>query len=295
MLFALLLTLSLPTDWVPARWHWLETKTLELIAGTPVNCLLVDWDPLQKAQAAAFAGAAAERGIATLAVIRPGGDPAEPARDAIRAKLTGVVLEGDFPPDATERVRAAVSPAPLIELTLRSRMPLGNKAPVIGTWQGVWPGIPVMEDGAAKAGPSGSPWINTNAGFLRAARAFGDSILPVVKTGQALLVGDDYALDDGLWFEAYPGHTPGNVVIHAKSGGERGIFIGDVLHHPLQCLKPEWSTMACTDPDGSRVSRTRLVEEHADNGALVLPAHFPAPTSGWIRRYGSAYRFDFRE
>src|SRR5207249_3159809 len=85
-------------------------------------------------------------------------------------------LEGDFPPDATERVRAAVSPAPLIELTLRSRMPLGNKAPVIGTWQGVWPGIPVMEDGAAKAGPSGSPWINTNAGFLRAARAFGDSL-----------------------------------------------------------------------------------------------------------------------
>jgi glyoxylase-like metal-dependent hydrolase (beta-lactamase superfamily II) len=109
------------------------------------------------------------------------------------------------------------------------------------------------------------------------ARAFGDSILPVVKTGQALLVGDDYALDDGLWFEAYPGHTPGNVVIHAKSGGERGVFIGDVLHHPLQCLKPEWSTMACTDPVGSRVSRTRLVQEHADNGTLVLPAHFPAP------------------
>ena len=71
MLFALLLILSLPTDWVPARWHWLETKTLELISGTPVNCLLVDWDPLQKTQAAAFAGAAAERGIATLAVIRP--------------------------------------------------------------------------------------------------------------------------------------------------------------------------------------------------------------------------------
>src|SRR5438876_1212956 len=54
------------------------------------------------------------------------------------------------------------------------------------------------------------------------ALAFGDSILPVVKTGQALLVGDDYALDDGLWFEPYPGHTPGNVVIHARSGGERG-------------------------------------------------------------------------
>ena len=127
------------------------------------------------------------------------------------------------------------------------------------------------------------------------ALAFGDSILPVVKTGQALLVGDDYALDDGLWFESYPGHTPGNVVIHARSQGERGVFIGDVLHHPLQCLRPGWSTMACTDPDASRVSRTRLVEEHADNGALILPAHFPEPTTGHIKRHASAYRFDFRD
>ena len=127
------------------------------------------------------------------------------------------------------------------------------------------------------------------------ARAFGDSILPVVKTGQALLVGDDYALDDGLWFEAYPGHTPGNVVIHARSGGQRGVFIGDVLHHPLQCLKPEWSTRACSDPDLSRTTRMRLVEEHAALGTLVLPAHFPAPTAGWIRPHGGAYRFDFQE
>ncbi|HWD58025.1 MAG TPA: MBL fold metallo-hydrolase [Stellaceae bacterium] len=126
------------------------------------------------------------------------------------------------------------------------------------------------------------------------AQAFGDSILPVVKTGQALLVGDDYALDDGLWFESYPGHTPGNVVIHARSGGERGLFIGDVLHHPLQCLKPEWSTFACTDQAGSRVSRTRLIETYADGDTLILPAHFPAPTCGHIKRHAHAYRFDFR-
>jgi glyoxylase-like metal-dependent hydrolase (beta-lactamase superfamily II) len=126
------------------------------------------------------------------------------------------------------------------------------------------------------------------------ALAFGDSILPVVKTGQALLVGDDYALDDGLWFESYPGHTPGNVVIHAHSSGERGVFIGDVLHHPLQCLKPEWSTFACTDAEGSRASRTRLVETYADTDNLILPAHFPTPTAGHIKRHNGAFRFDFR-
>src|SRR5579864_1653289 len=194
MLFALLLTLAAPPDWVPARWRWLETKTLELLKGSPVNCVLIDWDSQQKSAAAVFASAASEQGVATLAVIHPGGDPSEPARDAIRAKLAGVVLEGDFSPEVAQRVKAAVAPAPLIELTLRSRMPLGSDAPVMGTYQGVWPGIPVMEDGAAKAGPSGSPWINTNAGFLRAARAFGPSAIWIanVPPPKSVITSENY-------------------------------------------------------------------------------------------------------
>jgi len=127
------------------------------------------------------------------------------------------------------------------------------------------------------------------------ATAFGDSILPVVKSGQSVLVDDDYALDDGLWLEGAPGHTPGNVVIHARSGQDRGLFVGDVLHHPIQLLKPEWSTRACSDMDLSRRTRTRLVEQYADSDTLILPAHFPPPTAGHIRRRGRAYHFAFRE
>ena len=127
------------------------------------------------------------------------------------------------------------------------------------------------------------------------AAAFADSVLPVVATGQSLLVGDDFALEDGLWFEGAPGHTPGNVVIHAQSDGAEALFVGDVLHHPLQCLKPEWSTRACSDQELSRQTRMRLVEQHAESGTLILPAHFPAPTAGHIRRHGPAYRFQFAE
>ncbi|MBV8889882.1 MAG: MBL fold metallo-hydrolase [Alphaproteobacteria bacterium] len=127
------------------------------------------------------------------------------------------------------------------------------------------------------------------------ATAFADSVLPVVATGQAELVGDDYALEDGLWFEGAPGHTPGNIVIHARSGEARGLFVGDVLHHPLQLLKPEWSTRACSDMELSRKTRTRLIEQHADSDTLVLPAHFPPPTAGHIRRRGAAYHFVFQE
>jgi glyoxylase-like metal-dependent hydrolase (beta-lactamase superfamily II) len=126
-------------------------------------------------------------------------------------------------------------------------------------------------------------------------RAFEDSVLPVVASGQSQLVGDDFALEDGLWFEAAPGHTPGNVVIHARSAGETALFLGDVLHHPLQLFKPEWSTFACSDRELSRQTRTRLVEEHSARGTRLLPAHFPTPTVGHIRRYNGAYRYVFEE
>jgi glyoxylase-like metal-dependent hydrolase (beta-lactamase superfamily II) len=124
-------------------------------------------------------------------------------------------------------------------------------------------------------------------------RAFEDSVLPVVRSGQSVLVDDDYAFEDGLWFEAAPGHTPGNVVIHVRSREERAVFMGDVVHHQLQLARPAWSTLACSDREVSRKTRMRLIEECAESGMRVLPSHFPAPTTGRIVRERGAYRFRF--
>ena len=121
--------------------------------------------------------------------------------------------------------------------------------------------------------------------------AFEDSVLPVVQTGQSVLVEDDYAFEDGLWFESAPGHTPGNVVIHARSQDDRAVFLGDVVHHQYQLMAPEWSTLACTDPVLSRETRMRLVEAYAETGMRLLPGHFPAPTTGRIVRHGNAFRY----
>src|SRR4051812_21083847 len=88
-----------PADLVPARWNWTDVKSLDLISGTPVNCLLL------KSADAAFARAARDRGIVALAVIAPGDDPAAAARKAVRANFQGVVLEGDFPKGTAARVR----------------------------------------------------------------------------------------------------------------------------------------------------------------------------------------------
>jgi hypothetical protein len=193
-----------PADWVPARWNSTDPKTLDLVAGTPINCLLL------KAVDPAFAAQSRARGIIALAVISPGGDPAGAARQAMHAGYAGIVLEGDFPQGTVARVKDVIADtsAIIIQLTTRSRMDLAGPDPVIGTVQGVWPGVQVLENGAAKAGPTGSAWIDTNTGFIRSVRAWGHAAvwlgnLPpahtVITADRYLQALADAALAGGRW------------------------------------------------------------------------------------------------
>jgi hypothetical protein len=101
-------------------------------------------------------------------------------------------LEGSFPEPQAAALRKIFAEAQLrvIELTLRRQMNLDSGAAVIGTYQGVWPGIHAEESGETKAGPSGAPWIDTNAGFLRFVRASTKSAVWIANTPPA---GKSYA------------------------------------------------------------------------------------------------------
>src|ERR1035441_9037927 len=72
-----------PSDWVPMRWPWSDAASLELLTGTPINCLLL------KTVVPDFVQAAAARGVVTLAVIAPDGDVAGAVRRAMGAKEIG--------------------------------------------------------------------------------------------------------------------------------------------------------------------------------------------------------------
>ena len=49
---------------------------------------------------------------------------------------------------------------------------------------------------------------------------------PVVAAGQALLVDDDFALDNCLTLEPTPGHSPCHCCLHIKSGGQHAVTAG---------------------------------------------------------------------
>jgi glyoxylase-like metal-dependent hydrolase (beta-lactamase superfamily II) len=122
---------------------------------------------------------------------------------------------------------------------------------------------------------------------------FEDSVLPIMRADKAVLVADDFELDKGLSIEPCHGHSPGHFVINVVSGGTKGVFIGDIIHHPMQLLFPDLSCRADYDMDASRISRKALIEKHAGTGTLILPQHFATPSCGTIKRQGNAFNFDF--
>jgi glyoxylase-like metal-dependent hydrolase (beta-lactamase superfamily II) len=122
---------------------------------------------------------------------------------------------------------------------------------------------------------------------------YNENVLPVIRAGQAVLVDSDYALDDQVWLEPTPGHTPGHVAVHLESGSAHAVMWGDLLHSPLQCLRPDWYFMIDTNPAQSVASRRRVLESCCEHNHLVLPAHFPAPSVGRITAEGDAFRFGY--
>jgi glyoxylase-like metal-dependent hydrolase (beta-lactamase superfamily II) len=120
-----------------------------------------------------------------------------------------------------------------------------------------------------------------------------ESVLPVVAAGQALLVNEDYAIDEQVGLESLPGHTPGHFGVRLRSNGATAVMIGDLMHSPVQCAEPDWHGGSDADPVLARQVRRRFLEAHAETETLVLTAHFPSPSIGHIRRDGRAFRFAY--
>ncbi len=120
-----------------------------------------------------------------------------------------------------------------------------------------------------------------------------DSVLPIVEAGRAELVTNDYALDDEVWLESTPGHTPGHVAILLASNGASAVMCGDILHSPVQCLHPEWVPWPDWDAELAKRTRRAFLERYCDTDTLVCTAHFPLPSAGRVVRAGDAFRFEY--
>jgi len=119
-----------------------------------------------------------------------------------------------------------------------------------------------------------------------------DSVRPIFDAGLADLVDTDHRVSDEIRLAPTPGHTPGHVSVWIESRGERAVITGDMIHHPCQIARTEWSSPVDSDGQQSAATRDRLLETCADQPILMIGTHFHEPTAGRVVREGTTYRLD---
>jgi hypothetical protein len=180
--------------WVPIRWpcgplevergtrregygpddrdaleQWQHPRTLERLAGTPFNCLVVTWadgspsDESQQRSLAPLVSAARTAGLALVGEVAKGADLRPAASTAAAAGLQALCTE-------TSQSTESVEGFPVLRFgrpSVADRSPRG----FLGVSGLPWPGLKVDldEDTDASTGPTGPPWIDSNAWFVRLA------------------------------------------------------------------------------------------------------------------------------
>jgi glyoxylase-like metal-dependent hydrolase (beta-lactamase superfamily II) len=121
---------------------------------------------------------------------------------------------------------------------------------------------------------------------------FDDSVRPVVDAGLVEWTDPEARITDEVFLEPTFGHTPGHVSVRIWSRGEEAVVSGDIMHHPVQCARPDWATTFDVDADRARAVRREFLHRYGETATLVFGTHFATPSAGHIVRDGAAWRFE---
>ena len=148
---------------------WAEPEALELLARSPVTCLVVPWaegslgDEDHQRSLASLIGAARGRGLSVVGWV---GEKAEVRKAAGAARAAGL------------EALATESPEPVdgfVVLRFRKRgFDDRARSPFLGDAEAVWPGmrpLNLAKGVDAVTGATGRPWIDSNVWYVRLARA----------------------------------------------------------------------------------------------------------------------------
>lgn len=119
-----------------------------------------------------------------------------------------------------------------------------------------------------------------------------DSVRPLLDAGLVDFVGMDHVVSPEVRLIPTAGHTPGHVSVLIESEGERAVITGDMMHHPCQIARPDWSSGFDSDQAASRQTRRDFLKAMAADDTLVIGTHFVTPTAGRIVADGETWRLD---
>ena len=180
--------MNLDPKWVPMKWPcgplewarrskaknpeaglketldaWAQPAALDILKGTPVNCLIVEWadgvpeDAAQQEALKPLIEAGRRMGISFVGKLATK-DAAAAAASAHAAGLAAVLV--------TEPVGQPLEMPAILQST-RDKVAWDTATPIFSVADNEWPGVRLesMKGDTAVAGPTGVPWVNSNAWF----------------------------------------------------------------------------------------------------------------------------------
>jgi glyoxylase-like metal-dependent hydrolase (beta-lactamase superfamily II) len=80
-----------------------------------------------------------------------------------------------------------------------------------------------------------------------------------------------------------PGHTPGHLVVNFSAQGERLLYTGDTVLHPLHLEHPDWLPVFDILPEQAAASKSRIFDLAASTQCWVMGQQFPPfPSLGHV-------------
>ena len=123
--------------------------------------------------------------------------------------------------------------------------------------------------------------------------AFIDSVMPILEARQLDLVDADMQIANGISLKPLPGHSPGQIGLWLCHGQQKAIFCADAIHSIIQVYHPDWVSRFCSDPEMAVATRMELLNDSADNGTILIPAHLRNFSGMRIKRVGSGFVPEF--
>ncbi|MFD0525925.1 MBL fold metallo-hydrolase [Paractinoplanes durhamensis] len=81
-------------------------------------------------------------------------------------------------------------------------------------------------------------------------------------------------------------------MLRLESGAAGALFVGDILHNPVQIAAPDVNSCWCEDPAMARAARRRLLAEAADRRLVVFPGHFGGHSACTVASSGGVFVVD---
>jgi glyoxylase-like metal-dependent hydrolase (beta-lactamase superfamily II) len=109
---------------------------------------------------------------------------------------------------------------------------------------------------------------------------FADNFEPLARSGQLELVDGEREIIPGVEFLPTPGHTADHASILMTSGGETGIYTGDLVHHAVQAERPAWIAAFDVLPLVTLETKKAFAERAVREQALLICVHNAFPGVG---------------